>query len=239
MRKDKQAHDRGDGQHREREPERRPQDVRRRAREDRPSPQVRVRYGGAAEMQDESFASIFTALILAVILIYIVMAAIMESLRPSVHDHAHAAARSRRRRYVALLFGETINIFSLMSMVMLSGIVVNNAILMLDYTAQLRAKGAKIREALLEACSTRLRPIIMANLAIVIGIIPQLIFGGAGVELRAPMAVVQIGGIVVSTFFTLFIIPIGYTIVDKLTRRGGGSVDGRAKAASPRCNVTD
>jgi len=60
----------------------------------------------------------------------------------------------------------------------------------------------------------------MANLAIVIGIIPQLVFGGAGVELRAPLAVVQIGGIITSTFFTLFIIPIVYTIMDRLTPAG-------------------
>jgi len=183
-------------------------------------PQVRVRYGGNAEIQDESFASIFTALILAIILIYVVMAAIMESF---VHPFTIMLTLPLGLVGVAIslfLFGETVNIFSLMSMVMLTGIVVNNAILMLDYTAQLRAKGTKVREALLEACSTRLRPILMANLAIVIGIIPQLVFGGAGVELRAPMAVVQIGGIIVSTFFTLFIIPIGYSILDKLTPAG-------------------
>ena len=69
----------------------------------------------------------------------------------------------------------------------------------------------KIREALLEACSTRLRPIVMANLAIVVGMIPQIFGGSEGSELRTPMAVVQIGGVVVSALLTLFIIPIAYT----------------------------
>jgi HAE1 family hydrophobic/amphiphilic exporter-1 len=117
------------------------------------------------------------------------------------------------------LSGQTINIFSLMSVVMLVGIVVNNAILLLDYTSQLRAQGMPIREALLEACPTRLRPIIMANLAIAAGMIPQAI-GGSGLEFRAPMAVVQIGGVLISAFFTLFIIPVIYTLMDKLTPAG-------------------
>jgi HAE1 family hydrophobic/amphiphilic exporter-1 len=182
--------------------------------------QVRVVYGGQAEMQDESFASIFTALILAIILIYVVLAAIMESF---VHPFTIMLTLPLGLVGVAMslfVFGQTINIFSLMSMVMLTGIVVNNAILMLDYTAQLRARGEPMRAALIEASATRLRPILMANLAIIIGIIPQLAFGGAGVEIRAPMAVVQIGGIIISMFFTLFVIPIGYTILDRLTPRG-------------------
>ena len=182
-------------------------------------PTVTVRYGGAAEIQDESFASIFTALILAIILVYIVMAAILESF---VHPFTVMLTLPLGLIGVSLgLFfsGSTINIFSLMSVVMLVGIVVNNAILLLDYTSQLRAKGMPIKEALLEACPTRLRPIIMANLAIAVGMIPQ-VMKGAGSEIRAPMAYVQIGGVLVSAVFTLFIIPVAYTVIDRLTPRG-------------------
>jgi len=183
-------------------------------------PSVRVRYGGSAEIQDESFASIFTALILAIVLLYIVMAALLESF---VHPFTIMLTLPLALIGVALsLFfsGERINIFSLMSVVMLTGIVVNNAILLLDYTSQLRAQGKKIKEALLEACPTRLRPIIMANLAIVVGMIPQIFGGSEGAEFRAPMAWVQIGGVLISAFFTLFIIPVAYTIFDRLTFRG-------------------
>ena len=183
-------------------------------------PSVRVKYGGSAEMQDESFASIFTALILAIVLLYVVMAAMMESF---VHPITIMLTLPLALIGVAMalfLSGTTLNIFSLMSVVMLTGIVVNNAILMLDYTSQLRNQGMKIREALLEACSTRLRPIVMANLAIVVGMIPQIFGGSEGSELRTPMAVVQIGGVVVSALLTLFIIPIAYTYLDRLTVRG-------------------
>ncbi|MCK4350710.1 MAG: efflux RND transporter permease subunit, partial [Candidatus Krumholzibacteria bacterium] len=182
-------------------------------------PSVTLRYGGTAEIQDESFASIFTALILAIILIYIVMAAILESF---VHPFTVMLTLPLALIGVSMgLFfsGSTINIFSLMSVVMLVGIVVNNAILLLDYTSQLRARGMPIKEALLEACSTRLRPVIMANLAIAVGMIPQ-VMKGAGSEIRAPMAYVQIGGVLISAVFTLFIIPVAYTVIDRITPRG-------------------
>lgn len=182
-------------------------------------PSVTIRYGGMAEIQDESFRSIFTALILAIILIYIVMAAILESFIHPITVMMTLPLALIGVSMSLFISGQTINIFSLMSIVMLVGIVVNNAILLLDYTAQLRAKGMGIKEALLEACPTRLRPIIMANLAIAVGMIPQAI-GGSGLEFRAPMAVVQIGGVLVSAFFTLFIIPVIYTIMDRITPAG-------------------
>jgi HAE1 family hydrophobic/amphiphilic exporter-1 len=181
---------------------------------------VFINYGGWAKHQDESFVSIFEALILAIILIYIVMAGILESF---VHPLTVMATLplSLIGMAVALFFsGETINIMSLMALVMMIGIVVNNAILLLDYTAQLRARGMGITQALLEACPNRLRPIIMANLAIAIGMIPQIVGGGAGSEFRAPMAIVQIGGVLISAVFTLFVVPVVYTLFDRLTPAG-------------------
>ncbi len=182
-------------------------------------PTVIVKYGGAAEIQDEAFSSIFTALILAIILIYIVMAAILESFIHPLTVMITLPLALIGVSMALFLSGMTINIFSLMSVVMLVGIVVNNAILMLDYTAQVRARGGNVREALLEACPVRLRPIIMANLAIAVGMVPQAI-GGSGLEFRAPMAIVQIGGVLVSAFFTLFIIPTAYTVMDRFTAAG-------------------
>jgi len=111
---------------------------------------------------------------------------------------------------------------SLMALVMMVGIVVNNAILMLDYVAQLRAKGLSRREALLEACPTKLRAIVMANLAIALGMLPQLVVQGAGSEFRAPMAVVQIGGVLISAAFTLFVVPVMYTLLDGREKRTTG-----------------
>ncbi|UCG51332.1 MAG: efflux RND transporter permease subunit, partial [Candidatus Latescibacterota bacterium] len=94
------------------------------------------------------------------------------------------------------------------------GIVVNNAILLLDYTRVLRSNGMTRKEALLEACPVRLRPIIIANLAIAIGMLPQAL-GGAGSEFRAVMAIVTMGGVLVSAVFTLYVIPVIYDILDR------------------------
>ena len=180
---------------------------------------MRVQYGGMTEMQDESFASIQTAMILAIILIYIVMAAILESFVHPLTVMLTLPLGLIGASFGLFFTGQSINIMSLMAMIMLVGIVVNNAILLLDYTRQLREKGMSIKEALLEACPTRLRPIIIANLAIAVGMIPQAM-SGAGAEYRMPMAVVQIGGVLMSSVFTLFVIPVVYTIMDRMTFAG-------------------
>ncbi|MDO9173029.1 MAG: efflux RND transporter permease subunit [bacterium] len=180
---------------------------------------VVVRYAGMAEIQDEAFASILGALVMAVILIYIVMAAMLESFVHPVTVMATLPLGLIGMALALFFTGETINIMSLMALVMMVGIVVNNAILMLDHTAQLRARGLGIEAALLDACPIKLRPIIMANLAIVIGMVPQAM-GGAGAEFRTPMAVVQIGGVLVSTVFTLYVIPVVYVLFDRLTLAG-------------------
>lgn len=191
---------------------------------------VVVRYAGTAEMQDESFASIFAALIMAVILLYIVMAAMIESFIHPVTVMATLPLGLIGMALALFFTGQTINIMSLMALVMMVGIVVNNAILMLDHTAQLRAQGLGISEALLAACPVKLRPILMANLAIAIGMVPQAM-GGAGAEFRTPMAVVQMGGVLVSTVFTLYVIPVVYVLFDRLTFAGRRE---RAGVVAPR-----
>ncbi len=191
---------------------------------------VVVRYAGTAEIQDEAFASILGALVMAVVLIYIVMAAMLESFIHPITVMVTLPLGLVGMALALFFTGATINIMSLMALVMMVGIVVNNAILMLDHTAQLRAKGLDIVEALLDGCPIKLRPIIMANLAIVIGMVPQAM-GGAGAEFRTPMAVVQIGGVLVSTVFTLYVIPVVYVLFDRLTFAGRRE---RAAAVVPK-----
>ncbi len=189
---------------------------------------VRVQYGGSAERQDEAFLAILEALILAVVLLYIVLAGILESFVHPLTVMVTLPLSLIGMAWALFFTGETINIMSLMALVMMVGIVVNNAILMLDQTAQERARGHDIRTALLRACPLKLRPIIMANLAIAIGMIPQAVSGGSGSEFRVPMAVVQIGGVLFSTVFTVFVIPVVYTLVDRLSLarlRGGRTED--------------
>ncbi len=104
-----------------------------------------------------------------------------------------------------------------MAIIMLIGIVVNNAILILDYTNQLRREEGKTpKEALIEACPTKLKPIIMSTTAIILGMLPLALgIGDAGAEMRVPLGVVAIGGLAISTILTLIVIPAFYYITSK------------------------
>lgn len=181
-----------------------------------------VRFAGMAEIMAESFGSLFQALILAIILTYMLLAAILESY---VHPFTVMLTLPLGAvgAFLALfLSGKTISIFSLMAIIMLVGIVVNNAILLLDYTRILRKRGLGLREALLEACPTRFRPIVMTNVTTAVAMLPLALGFGAISEFRAPMAIVSIGGLLVSAVFTLFLIPVVYSLMDRLARLGGG-----------------
>jgi multidrug efflux pump subunit AcrB len=116
---------------------------------------------------------------------------------------------------------------------MLVGIVVNNAILILDYTAHLRRRGAGMVEALLVAAPARLRPIVMTNIAIIFALLPQAVATGAGAAYRVPMAVVTMGGVALSAVFTLFLIPVIYTKLDRF------SLASRRPSAEPEDTVRE
>lgn len=180
---------------------------------------VKVNFGGRSEIMAESFRSILSALILAILLTYLVLAAIQESI---VHPFTIMTTLPLGAigASMALFLGNTtLNMMSLMALVMLVGIVVNNAILIIEQAALLRGQGKNLKEVLLEACQVRLRPILMMNLAIVISILPQAM-GGSGSEFRKAMAVVTMGGVLVSTVFTLYLLPPLYMIFDRITVRG-------------------
>jgi HAE1 family hydrophobic/amphiphilic exporter-1 len=178
----------------------------------------RVEYSGDIEMLGESFIEIYKALLLAIILTYLVLAAILESF---IHPFTIMFTLPLGLVGVSLalvITGATINIMSLMAMVMLVGIVVNNAILILDLAAQLRAKGKSARDAILEASVGRFRPIVMTTLAIIAGILPQAL-GGAGAAYTVAMAVVTMGGVLAAGTLSLFVIPVVYTWFDRLRRQ--------------------
>jgi hydrophobic/amphiphilic exporter-1 (mainly G- bacteria), HAE1 family len=173
------------------------------------------RITGEFENFGEALGAILVALVLAIVLTYIVLAMILESF---VHPFTIMLTLPLGAvgAFLGLfLWGASINIFSMMAIVMLVGIVVNNAILILDYTAQLRKQGRGIVEALLEAAPARLRAIVMSTIAIVFALIPQAVSTGAGAGFRVPMAVVTIGGVLLSAVFTLFLIPVIYTKLDR------------------------
>ncbi|MFQ6103754.1 MAG: efflux RND transporter permease subunit [Candidatus Glassbacteria bacterium] len=190
---------------------------------------VQIHFGGQAEEQAESFASILTALILAIILTYMVLGSILESFVHPVTIMITLPLGLVGANLALLLTRQTINIFSLMALVMMVGVVVNNAILLLDYTAVLRKEGKNIFEALMTACPIRLRPILMANAAIVIGMLPQAVSTGPSSSFRISMAIVMIGGIVVSAVFTLYLVPALYVVLDRFTRLPGKNAKGESR----------
>ena len=182
-------------------------------------------YGGMVEMMKESFADILVTFVMAIILIYLVLAALLESYVQPFTIMLTLPLALIGVFLSLYITGKTINIFSMMAVVMLVGIVVNNAILLIDYTTVLRSKGKSREEALLEACPTRLRPIIMTNLATIFGMLPIAIGMGWGAEIRSPMAIVTIGGLIVSACLTLLVIPVVYTVLDDIAGRFTKSVN--------------
>jgi HAE1 family hydrophobic/amphiphilic exporter-1 len=112
--------------------------------------------------------------------------------------------------------GNTLNMMSMIGMVLLAGLVKKNSIILVDYTNQLRKQGMPLKEALLTACPVRLRPIVMTSLATIVGAIPLAIGSGSGAETRAPLAQSIIGGSILATSITLVVVPVFYYEFDRL-----------------------
>lgn len=169
--------------------------------------------GGQSEERAVAFQSMQFALLLAVFLVYLVMASQFESLlQPFVIMFSIPFAVIGVA--VALfLTGQVLNVVVLIGSVILAGIVVNNSIVLIDFTNQLRRQGKSKFEAVQEACAVRVRPILMTTSTTVLGLIPMALSWGEGAELRFPLAVTIIGGLVVSTLLTLVLVPVLYALV--------------------------
>jgi HAE1 family hydrophobic/amphiphilic exporter-1 len=116
---------------------------------------------------------------------------------------------------VALLVaGQSLNVYSMLGIILLMGIAKKNSILLVDFTNQARASGMERHEALLHACPIRLRPILMTSIATIAGALPPALAVGPGAELQRPMALSIVGGMIVSTAFTLFVVPSAYSLID-------------------------
>jgi HAE1 family hydrophobic/amphiphilic exporter-1 len=177
-----------------------------------------ILFAGMYEFQEEAFASLYEALLLAVILTFVVLAMLIESFLHPITIMVTLPLGLVGSALGIFFGGQTVNIISLMAMIMLVGIVVNNAILLLDYISQLRKRGAELKHAVVAGCTTRLRAIIMTNLAIAIGMIPQVVGRAEGYEIRTAMGYVTMGGVLVSALFTLILIPTMYYYIE--ARRG-------------------
>lgn len=173
----------------------------------------KISWGGEAEMMNETMVDMMRTFMLAILLTYMLLAAVLESFIQPLLIMATVPLSLIGVFLAMFLTGLSLNIFSMMAVIMLVGIVVNNAILILDYANMKRAEGMELKPAILEACEQKLKPVIMSTLAIVIGMLPMALgVGEAGKEYRQSMGMVSIGGLVASTFLTLVIIPVLYYI---------------------------
>ncbi len=177
-------------------------------------PGVTVAYAGDVQNMQDMFRDMMIAITFAALFVYMIMVALFES-----YAHPFTIMFSLPVALVGglsalALTGETLNMFSMIGILLSMGLVTKNAILLIDRTNEQRQRGLSVREALLEAGPTRLRPIIMTTLTMVLGMAPLALALGAGSEVRQSMAIVVIGALISSTLLTLVLVPVVYSYLE-------------------------
>ena len=187
------------------------QDVQKLIKETNLPPGYSFDVGGQMQQQQEAFGGLLAAMALAVIFIYIVLASQFGSFLQPIAIMASLPLALIGVMLALLLWRSTLNVFSMIGLVMLMGLVTKNAILLVDFANQARKAGATVPEALLEAGLTRMRPIVMTTAAMVFGMLPLALALNDGGELQAPMGRAIIGGVITSTLLTLVVVPVLYS----------------------------
>ncbi len=178
------------------------------------APGYTVGFFGEADDMSETFTYMIQALLLAVISVYLILAAQFESFLDPLAIMLSLPLSILGMAAMLLFTGDTVNIMSMIGLILLMGLVTKNAILLVDYAKVLRKRGMDRREALILSGRTRLRPIMMTTIAMIFGMMPMALKIGAGSELRAPMGRAVVGGLITSTFLTLLVIPVVYSLLD-------------------------
>jgi len=202
--------------------------------DERPAPAgYRYEFKGDSSMMSESFGSLGWALAASVFLLYLVLLTLYESyLTPLIRMLSLPAGIIGGLAALAIT-GKAINIVVFIGIIMLDGLASKNGTLLIDYTNTLMKRGLPIREALLEAGTTRLRPIMMTSMTMVVGMLPLALSRGSSSEIKSSMAILLIGGIIASTLLSPILIPVVYTLVDDARRRGRGLRSRAGRARSP------
>ena len=170
-------------------------------------------------MQQDGFGTLGIALIAAILLVYLILVALYDNfVYPLVVLFSIPLAIIGALLALALT-NNTLNLFTILGLIMLIGLVAKNAIILVDFTNQRKKEGANTFQALMEANKARLRPILMTTLAMVFGMLPIAMANGAGAEWKNGLAWVIIGGLISSLFLTLIIVPVMYDIFDKFIAR--------------------
>lgn len=176
-------------------------------------------WGGDMENQSEGFGSLGIALLAAIVLVYLIMVALYNSfVYPFVVLFSIPLSIIGALLALALT-NNSLNLFTILGLIMLIGLVAKNAIMLVDFTNQRKAEGASTYDALIDSIHARLRPILMTTIAMVIGMLPIAIASGAGAEWKNGLAWVIIGGLISSLFLTLVVVPVIYSIFDKLINK--------------------
>ena len=184
-----------------------------------PPDDVRVEIGGENEERTRSFRDLAFAFALALLLVYMILAAQFESFIHPFTILLSVPLATVGAAVALFVAGEGLNSMSLIGLVILVGIVVNDAIVKVDFINQMRAAGQPLRQAILEAGRVRLRPIIMTTVTTVLGLTPMALGLGRGADLRAPLAIAVIGGLISATALTLVVVPVAYDLLDELRRK--------------------
>ncbi len=177
-----------------------------------------VKYIGESEAFKETIGYVIFAFILAVVLTYLVLSAQFESFIHPFSIMMGLPLSFAGAFGLLLITGNTFNLFSMLAMILLVGLPAKNGILLIDYTNQLRESGLPVNEALVKACGTRLRPILMTAISTIAGVIPVAMGLGVGAESRQALAIAITGGMFSSTLLTLLVVPIIYSYLDDFTQ---------------------
>jgi len=180
---------------------------------------VYIEYGGSFKQMQDTFGALAFALILAIVLVYMVMASQFESLVYPFIVMFEVPLAFIGVGGILFVTGNPLSLPAFMGIIMLAGIVVNNAIVLVDYINQLREQGIGLNEALIEGGVARLRPILITSTTTFLGMVPMAISNQEGSALMKPMAIVVIGGLLVSTVLTLVVIPVTYSVFDKSSKK--------------------
>jgi multidrug efflux pump len=178
---------------------------------------ITTELGGQSKEFRESSGSLYFLFLLAVVFIYLVLAAQFESFVHPLTILLSVPLAVVGALISLFVFGQSMNIFSQIGLIMLIGLVTKNSILIVEYANQLRARGLETTDAVIEAAKIRLRPILMTSFATIFGILPIAIGLGAGAESRRPLGIAVVGGMLFSTFLTLLLVPVVYRILARFT----------------------
>jgi multidrug efflux pump subunit AcrB len=208
-------------------------DVQKLIKETQLPPGVSFMVDGAGKQQAEAFGGLLSAMALAVIFIYIVLASQFGSFLQPIAIMMSLPLSLIGVMLALLLWRSTLNVFSMIGLVMLMGLVTKNAILLVDFANHARKAGASVRDALLQAGQIRMRPIMMTTAAMVFGMLPMAIALNDGGEIQAPMGRAIIGGVITSTLLTLVVVPVMYSYLDNLSAWFSRRFGHREAAAIP------